>query len=60
MIFEGKSMDIGIIGGTMKEATLHSYFAGTASEAERREVLAWVQESPENKAEFLRREMLGF
>ena len=49
-------MDIGIIGGTMKEATLHSYFAGTASEAERREVLAWVQESPENKAEFLRRE----
>lgn len=49
-------MDIGIIGGKMKEATLHSYFAGTATEAERREVLAWVQDSPENKEEFLRRE----
>ncbi|MBQ6957289.1 MAG: DUF4974 domain-containing protein [Bacteroidales bacterium] len=40
----------------MKEATLHSYFAGTATEAERREVLSWAQESPENKEEFLRRE----
>ena len=49
-------MDFGIIGGTMKEATLHSYFAGTASEDERREVLSWVEESPENKEEFLRRE----
>ena len=49
-------MDFGIIGGTMKETTLHSYFAGTASEDERREVLAWVAESPENKEEFLRRE----
>ncbi len=49
-------MDIGIIDGKMKEATLHRYFAGTASEAERREVLSWVEESPENKEEFLRRE----
>ena len=49
-------MDFGIIGGTMKEATLHSYFAGTATEDERCEVLAWVAESPENKEEFLRRE----
>ena len=48
-------MEFGIIG-TMKEATLHSYFAGTASDEERREVLAWVNESPENKQEFLRRE----
>ena len=56
MIFEGDFMDFGIIGGTMKETTLHSYFAGTASEDERREVLAWVAESPENKEEFLRRE----
>ena len=49
-------MDIGIIGSKMKEATLHRYFEGTASEAERREVLSWVEESPENKEEFLRRE----
>ena len=49
-------MDIGIIGGKMKEATLHRYFAGTATEDERREVLSWVEESPENKEEFLRRE----
>ena len=49
-------MDFGIIGGKMKEATLHSYFAGTATEDERREVLSWVEESPENKEEFLRRE----
>ena len=56
MIFEGESMDSGIIGGKMKEATLHSYFAGTASEEERREVLSWVQDSPQNKEEFLRRE----
>ena len=55
MIFEGKTMEFGIIG-TMKEATLHNYFAGTATEEERREVLAWVNESPENKQEFLRRE----
>ena len=55
MIFEGKTMESGIIG-TMKEATLHSYFAGTATEDERREVLAWVNESPENKQEFFRRE----
>ena len=56
MIFEGKHMESGIISGNMKEATLHSYFAGTASDDERREVLAWVQESPQNKEEFLRRE----
>ena len=55
MIFEGKHMDSGIIG-TMKEAMLQRYFAGTASDDERREVLAWVQESPDNKQEFLRRE----
>ncbi len=56
MIFEGRNMDSGIIGGKMKETTLHNYFAGTASEEERREVLAWVQESPDHKEEFLRRE----
>lgn len=40
----------------MTNDTLHSYFAGTASDDERREVLAWVNASPENKQEFQQRE----
>ena len=40
----------------MTQDTLHRYFSGTASDQERREVLAWVGESLENKAEFLQRE----
>ena len=40
----------------MTNDTLHRYFTGTASDDERREVLAWVTESPANKAEFQQRE----
>jgi ferric-dicitrate binding protein FerR (iron transport regulator) len=40
----------------MKLDTLHKYFNGTASDDERREVLAWVEESPANKEEFQQRE----
>jgi len=56
MIFEGNRIYPGIIVSKMKETTLHNYFSGTASDEERREVLAWAAESPENKAEFQRRE----
>ena len=40
----------------MKQEILHKYFNGTASDDERREVLAWVDASPANKEEFLQRE----
>ncbi len=40
----------------MKLEILHKYFNGTASDDERREVLAWVDASPANKEEFLQRE----
>ena len=40
----------------MKQEILHKYFNGTASDNERREVLAWVDASPANKEEFLQRE----
>ena len=40
----------------MKQEILHNYFNGTASDDERREVLAWVDASPANKEEFLQRE----
>ena len=40
----------------MKQDTLHKYFNGTASEQERREVLAWVAASPGNRREFQQRE----
>ena len=40
----------------MTNEILHRYFTGTASDDERREVLAWVDESPDNKKEFLQRE----
>lgn len=40
----------------MKQEILHKYFNGTASDNERREVLAWVDTSPANKEEFLQRE----
>lgn len=40
----------------MTNDTLHRYFTGTAADDERREVLAWVEESPANKAEFQQRE----
>ena len=41
----------------MTNDTLHRYFTGTAADDERREVLAWVEESPANKAEFQQREV---
>ena len=40
----------------MTQDTLHSYFTGSATEQQRREILSWVEESPANKAEFLERE----
>lgn len=40
----------------MKQEILHKFFNGTASDDERREVLAWVDASPANKEEFLQRE----
>ena len=40
----------------MKLEILHKYFNGTASDDERREILAWVDASPANKEEFLQRE----
>lgn len=40
----------------MNESIFNRYFTGTASDEERRKVLAWVEESPENKREFLERE----
>ena len=40
----------------MKQEILHKYYNGTASDDERREVLAWVDASPANKEEFLQRE----
>ena len=40
----------------MKQEILHTFFNGTASDDERREVLAWVDASPANKEEFLQRE----
>ncbi len=40
----------------MKLDTFNKYFNGTASDDERREVLAWVEESPANKEEFQQRE----
>ena len=40
----------------MKQEILHKYFNGTASDDERREVLAWVDASSANKEEFLQRE----
>ena len=40
----------------MKQEILHKYFNGSASDDERREVLAWVDASPANKEEFLQRE----
>lgn len=40
----------------MKQEILHKYFNGTASDDERREILAWVDASSANKEEFLQRE----
>ncbi len=40
----------------MKQEILHNYFNGTASDDERREILAWVDASSANKEEFLQRE----
>ena len=40
----------------MTNEILHRYFTGTASDDERREVLAWVDLSPDNKKEFQQRE----
>ena len=40
----------------MTQDTLHSFFTGSATEQQRREILSWVEESPANKAEFLERE----
>jgi len=40
----------------MTQELLNRYFAGTASGDERREVLSWVRESPENKEVFLAQE----
>ena len=40
----------------MKQEILHKYYNGTASDDERREVLAWVDASSANKEEFLQRE----
>lgn len=40
----------------MTNDILHRYFTNTASDDERRQVLAWVAESPAHKAEFQQRE----